>query len=73
MHTGCEGNKSKTEALHRPKKLGEEPIPTGTQVNMKKNAYFHFHFHFHFTQSIIYLGSVIAACLRDSADISAHM
>jgi hypothetical protein len=28
----------KTEALHIPKKLGEEPIQAGTQVNMKNNA-----------------------------------
>jgi hypothetical protein len=49
-----------------PKNLGEEPISAGTQVNMKNNAYFHF------TQSIIYLCSVITACLWDSLDVDAH-
>jgi hypothetical protein len=42
MHIGRRGIKSKTEALHIPKKLGEEPIPTGMIVHLDNEAYFHF-------------------------------
>jgi hypothetical protein len=56
MHVGREGKKSKTEMLHIPKKLGENPIPLGTKVQMNKGDYYHF------TDQIKYLGSVITYC-----------
>jgi hypothetical protein len=67
MHIGRRGIKSKTEALHIPKKLGEKPIPAGMIVHLENEAYFHF------TEKIKYLGSIVTYCLRDNIDITARI
>jgi hypothetical protein len=67
MHTGIEGGKLKTEALHIPKRLDEEAIPAGTKLYTDNGMYFHF------TDAIIYLGSVITTRLRDYKDVAARI
>jgi hypothetical protein len=67
MHVGENGKKSKTEALHTPKKLYEAPIPAGEKVNINNGAYFHF------TNSTKYLGSIVTSSLHNSADVTARI
>jgi hypothetical protein len=35
MHVGRGDKKSKTEAMHAPAKLNQEPIPEGTRIEFR--------------------------------------
>jgi hypothetical protein len=56
MHIDGRGNKSKTETLRIPKKIGVEPISASKIVLLNNEAFFHF------TEQIKYMGLIVTYC-----------
>ena len=67
MHVGKNGKKSKTEAMHIPARLNEEPTKDGTTINISDNE------HINFTTKFKYLGSKITSNLSDELDINTRI
>jgi hypothetical protein len=59
----------KTEAMHVPATLNQEPIPERTILELRGGA----HIHIHFTTKFQYLGSKITSKLSDNLDVNTHI
>jgi hypothetical protein len=59
--------KSKTEAMHVPAKLNQEPILEGTRIELREGA------HFHFRTKFKYLGSKVTSKLSDNLDVNTRI
>jgi hypothetical protein len=67
MHVGRGDKKSKTEAMHVPPKLNQEPIPEGTRIELREGA------HIHSTTKFKYLGSKVASKMGDNLDVKTRI
>jgi hypothetical protein len=67
MHVGRGDKKSKTEAMHVPGKLNQEPIPEGTRLELREGA------HIHFTTTFKYTGSKVTSKLSENLDVKTRI
>jgi hypothetical protein len=62
-----EGQDIKTEAMHVPATLNQEPIPEGTMIELRGGA------HIHFTTKFKYYGSKLISKLSGDLDVKTRI
>jgi hypothetical protein len=67
MHVGRGEKKSKTEEMHAPATLNQEPIPEGTRIELRGGA------HIHLTTKFKYVGSTVTSKLSDNLYVNTRI